>query len=130
MQMESRKRVFGTDITNVNVKRSKTSEDASERRLKMKKHAVAESSYNKSFDAYESRHGSSRGYQFGPFAPGTGTYPTAAMEENSGRAFDVENLVSGNRPSYQNQGKHIYSYPIRQDFVIKTKSYEITLFLF
>ncbi|CAA7043341.1 unnamed protein product [Microthlaspi erraticum] len=103
MQMESRKRVFGTDITNVSVKRSKTNENASERRLKMKKHAVAESSYNKSFDAYESRHGSSRGYQFGPFAPATGTCPTAAMEENSGRAFDVENLVSGYRPSYQNQ---------------------------
>lgn len=67
----------------------------------MKKHAIAESSYNKSFDDHESRHGS-RGYQFGPFAPAT--YPTAALEDNSRRAFDVENLVSDYRPSYQNQG--------------------------
>ncbi|KAL1192823.1 E2F transcription factor-like E2FE [Cardamine amara subsp. amara] len=103
MQMESRKRAFGTDITNVNVKRSKSSssshENASERRLKMKKHAVPESSYNKIFDAHESR-----GHHFGPFAPATtGTYPTAALEDNSRRAFDVENLVSDYRPSYQNQ---------------------------
>ncbi|CAH2064922.1 unnamed protein product [Thlaspi arvense] len=100
IQAESRKRVFGTDLTNVSVKRSKTHE-----KLKMKKHAVAESSYNnKSFDAHESRHGS-RGYQFGPFAPATtGAYhQTAALEDNSTRAFDVENLVSDHRPSYQNQ---------------------------
>ncbi|KFK34110.1 hypothetical protein AALP_AA5G103100 [Arabis alpina] len=104
MQAESRKRVFGTDITNVNVKRSKTHENAaSERTLKMKKHAVEESSCNKSFDTtHESRHGS-RGYQFGPFAPATGTYPTATLDDNSRRAFDVENLVSDYRPSYQNQ---------------------------
>lgn len=112
MQMESRKRAFGTDLTNVNVKRSKSSsssqENATERRLKMKKHTTPESSYNKSFDVHESRHGS-RGYQFGPFAPGTGTYPTAALEDNSRRAFDVENLVSDHRPSYQNQGAiHIH----------------------
>ncbi|XP_010426284.1 PREDICTED: E2F transcription factor-like E2FE [Camelina sativa] len=102
LQMESRKRAFGTDLTNVNVKRSKSSsssqEIATERRLKMKKHTTPESSYNKSFDVY-----GSRGYQFGPFAPGTGTYPTAALEDNSRRAFDVENLVSDHHPSYQNQ---------------------------
>ncbi|XP_010503439.1 PREDICTED: E2F transcription factor-like E2FE [Camelina sativa] len=106
LQMESRKRAFGTDLTNVNVKRSKSSsssqDNATERRLKMKKHSTAESSYNKSFDVYESRHGST-GYQFGPFAPGTGTYPTAVLEDNSRRAFDVENLVSDHHPSYQNQ---------------------------
>lgn len=117
MQAESRKRVFGTDITNVNVKRSKTHENDTERRLKMKKHAVAESSYDKSLDAHEKRYGSS-GYQFGPFAPATGTYPTPALEDNSRRAFDVENLVSDYRPSYQNQGSifithiHMMLYPI------------------
>ncbi|CAH8337219.1 unnamed protein product [Eruca vesicaria subsp. sativa] len=96
MQAESKKRVFGTDLTNVSVKRTKTHEHATERR--MKKHAVAESSYNQTFDA----HGS-RGYEFGPFSPATGTYPTASLEDNSKRAFDVENLVSDYRPSYQNQ---------------------------
>ncbi|EOA25058.1 hypothetical protein CARUB_v10018365mg [Capsella rubella] len=106
MQIESRKRAFGTDLTNVNVKRSKSSsssqENATERRVKMKKHSTPESSYNKSFDAHEARHGS-RGYQFGPFAPGSGTYSTAGLEDSSRRAFDVENLVSDYHPSYQNQ---------------------------
>ncbi|KAF8100070.1 hypothetical protein N665_0231s0010 [Sinapis alba] len=103
MQAETKKRVFGTDITNASVKRSRTHENATERR--MKKHAIAESSYNKTFDdAHESRHGS-RGCEFGPFAPITGgTYSTAPpLEDNSRRAFDVENLVSDYRPSYQNQ---------------------------
>ncbi|KAL9294247.1 E2F transcription factor-like E2FE [Arabidopsis thaliana] len=111
LQLESRKRAFGTDITNVNVKRSKSSsssqENATERRLKMKKHSTPESSYNKSFDVHESRHGSRGGYHFGPFAPGTGTYPTAGLEDNSRRAFEVENLDSDYRPSYQNQGAYI-----------------------
>ncbi|KAG2327942.1 hypothetical protein Bca52824_010670 [Brassica carinata] len=61
MQAESRKRVF-------NVKRGKTKEKPTERRLKMTKHAVAESSYDKSIDIHVSRHGP-RGYEFGPFAP-------------------------------------------------------------
>ncbi|CAH8350706.1 unnamed protein product [Eruca vesicaria subsp. sativa] len=97
MQAESKKRVFGTDLSNVSVKRSKTHDDnaSTERRLKMKQ---AESSYNRIFDAHESR-----GYQFGPFAPATSTYPTAPLEDSSKRAFDVENLVSDYRPSYQNQ---------------------------
>nr|VDC75964.1 unnamed protein product [Brassica rapa] len=102
MQAESKKRVFGTDLSNVSVKRSKTHDSATERSLKMKHHAIAESSYNRIFDAHESRHGS-RGYEFGPFAPATGTYPTAPLEDSSKRAFDVENLVSDYRPSYQNQ---------------------------
>ncbi|KAF8106653.1 hypothetical protein N665_0136s0025 [Sinapis alba] len=98
MQAESKKRVFGTDLSNVSVKRSKTHDNATERTLKMKQHAIAESSYNRIFDAHESR-----GYEFGPFAPATGTYPTAPLENNSKRAFDVENLVSDYRPSCQNQ---------------------------
>ncbi|KAF8088951.1 hypothetical protein N665_0525s0011 [Sinapis alba] len=98
MQAESKKRVFGTDLSNVSVKRRKTHDNATERSLKMKQHAIEESSYNKIFDAHESR-----GYEFGPFAPATGTYPTAPLEDNSKRAFDVENLVSDYRPSYQNQ---------------------------
>ncbi|KAJ4890377.1 E2F transcription factor-like E2FE [Raphanus sativus] len=100
MHDESKKRVFGTDITNVTVKRSRTHENATEGRMKMKQHAIADSSYNQSSDdAHESR-----GYEFGPFAPATGgTYPTAHLEDNSKRAFDVENLVSDYRPSYQNR---------------------------
>ncbi|CAN7059703.1 unnamed protein product [Brassica oleracea var. botrytis] len=100
MQAESKKRVFGTDLTNVSVKRSRTHENATERRIKMKQHAIADSSYNQSSDdAHESR-----GYEFGPFAPAAGgTYPAARLEDNSKRAFDVENLVSDYRPSYQNQ---------------------------
>ncbi|KAJ0248426.1 E2F transcription factor-like E2FE [Hirschfeldia incana] len=106
MQAESKKRVFGTDLTNVSVKRSRTHENATERRMKMKQNLTeADRSCNQTFDdAHESRHGS-RGYEFGPFAPATGgsTYPTAHLEDNSKRAFDVENLVSDYRPSYQNQ---------------------------
>ncbi|KAL0651957.1 hypothetical protein Bca4012_094648 [Brassica carinata] len=100
MQAESKKRVFGTDLTNVSVKRSRTHESATERRIKMKQQAIADSSYNQSSDdAHESR-----GYEFGPFAPAAGgTYPAARLEDNSKRAFDVENLVSEYRPSYQNQ---------------------------
>lgn len=112
MLLESRKRAFGTDLTNVNVKRSKSSsssqENATERKLKMKKHTTPESSYNKSYDVHEPRHGS-RIYHFGPFAPGTGTYPTAGLEDNSRRAFDVENLNSDYRPSYQNQGAYLFT---------------------
>ena len=72
----------------------------------MKQHAIADSSYNQSSDdAHESRR-----YEFGPFEPAAGgTYPAARLEDNSKRAFDVENLVSDYRPSYQNQG-NIYIY--------------------
>ncbi|KAL0713819.1 hypothetical protein Bca4012_020797 [Brassica carinata] len=98
MQAEPKKRVFGTDLTNVSVKRSRTHENATERRMKMKQHMIADSSYNQSSDD------GLRGYEFGPFAPATGgTFPAAPLEDNSRRAFDVENLVSDYRPSYQNQ---------------------------
>ncbi|KAG2329661.1 hypothetical protein Bca52824_000841 [Brassica carinata] len=98
MQTEPKKRVFGTDLTNVSVKRSRTHENATERRMKMKQHMIADSSYNQSSDD------GLRGYEFGPFAPATGgTFPAAPLEDNSRRAFDVENLVSDYRPSYQNQ---------------------------
>uniref|UniRef100_M4EY76 E2F/DP family winged-helix DNA-binding domain-containing protein n=1 Tax=Brassica campestris TaxID=3711 RepID=M4EY76_BRACM len=118
MQAESKKRVFGTDLSNVSVKRSKTHDSATERSLKMKHHAIAESSYNRIFDAHESRHGS-RGYEFGPFAPATGTYPTAPLEDSSKRAFDVENLVSDYRPSYQNQADEAEKYDDMVEFLDK-----------
>ncbi|KAJ4895622.1 E2F transcription factor-like E2FE [Raphanus sativus] len=73
MQAETKERVFGTDLRNVNVNRTKTKENVTEEAVD-DKNMQWQSYYDKSIDVHVSRHGP-RGYEFGPFAPVTGTYP-------------------------------------------------------
>ncbi|XP_010550672.1 PREDICTED: E2F transcription factor-like E2FE [Tarenaya hassleriana] len=106
-QSESRKRVFGTDLTNTNVKRNKpasfTHESTSEKMHRMGKQTVAESSSNKTSKVPESVHGT-RSYQFGPFAPASVTsHHSVALDNSSKSVTDLENLASVHRPCYQNQ---------------------------
>lgn len=82
---ESRKRAFGTDVTNICFKRNKTE---------------CLNTADKSSLGNDSEQGS-KSYQFGPFAPVT----VAKNENNQTQVHDWESLASTYRPKYHNQGR-------------------------
>ncbi|XP_010546013.1 PREDICTED: E2F transcription factor-like E2FE [Tarenaya hassleriana] len=107
-QNETRKRVFGTDLTNVGVKKNKTAsfalENTSEKMLQMSKQTVSKkSSFTKTSKVQESSIYGARSYQFGPFAPASATSHSFALDNNSKSVTELENLVSVHRPCYHNQ---------------------------
>ena len=105
---ESKKRVFGTDVTNISFKRNKvdSSNDQNVNQCtKMKKQikvgnlvTVADRSCSK-----DSKQGL-KCYQFGPFVPVNLT-KIGNSENNVKRIHDWESLASTYRPQYHNQGK-------------------------
>lgn len=88
---ESRKRAFGTDITNVISKRGK---------LESSIGGELDAQKQRQHDLEDSKDGS-KSYQFGPFAPVTIAKPG---NSNMRRVHDWEKLTSTYRPQYQNQG--------------------------
>ncbi|VVA16973.1 PREDICTED: E2F [Prunus dulcis] len=95
---ESRKRAFGTDITNVISKRGKL-ESSIGGELDVQK--------QRQHDLEDSKDGS-KSYQFGPFAPVTIARPG---NSNMRRVHDWEKLTSTYRPQYQNQAlKDLFSH--------------------
>ncbi|PSS07821.1 E2F transcription factor-like [Actinidia chinensis var. chinensis] len=107
---ESKKRVFGTEITNTSFKRSKAllpkdgySNQMSKTQLQA--HVKCEPMGNevhKSNLQQDSRQ-SSEGYQFGPFAPVSVSRAGAAEKNNAKQVHDWENLAATYRPEYHNQ---------------------------
>lgn len=86
---ESRKRIFGADITNICFKRNKV--DSSVDGDKMQKQKVEDSQQ------------CSRSYEFGPFAPVS--LPADGSSQNKMRqVHDWESLASTYSPQYHNQG--------------------------
>ena len=109
---ESKKRVFGTEITNTSFKRSKAvlpkdgySNQMSKTQLQV--HVKCEPMGNevhKSNMQQDSRQ-SSKGYQFGPFAPVSSVSRAGSAEKNNAKqVHDWENLAATYRPEYHNQG--------------------------
>ncbi|XP_039063843.1 E2F transcription factor-like E2FE [Hibiscus syriacus] len=102
---ESKKRVFGTDVTNIGFKKSKvdSSNDQNPNQcIKPKKHEKVEISADRSCSD-DSKQGS-KSYQFGPFAPINLT--KSGNPANGARlVHDWESLASAYRPQYHNQGK-------------------------
>lgn len=105
---ESKKRAFGTDVTNISFKRNKvdSSNDQSlNRYTKMQKQVKVENLVTVAdISGMEDSKQGSKSYQFGPFAPVNLTKIRNA-ENNEKRVEDWESLASTYRPQYHNQGK-------------------------
>ncbi|XP_027904408.1 E2F transcription factor-like E2FE isoform X2 [Vigna unguiculata] len=103
---EPGKRKFGTDITNTSFKRSKTDFLLDGHTCKMQNqqenmsYRVQPERSNFEKDAKQT----SKGYQFGPFAPAY-VPKVGTSEDNSGnQVHDWDSLAQVHRPQYQNQG--------------------------
>ncbi|XVE54906.1 hypothetical protein DITRI_Ditri03aG0119600 [Diplodiscus trichospermus] len=112
--IESTKRVFGTDVTNISSKRNKvdSSNDESVNQCKkMKKQIKVENlvtvaARSSSEDSIQG----SKSYQFGPFAPINLT-KIVNSENDDNRVRDWETLASTHRPQYHNQAlKDLFSH--------------------
>ncbi|KAL5544338.1 hypothetical protein UlMin_008122 [Ulmus minor] len=108
---ESRKRAFGTDVTNISFKRGKVESlsggnlNLDLTKLKQTKHESLENEVDKS-----TSEDSSKSYQFGPFAP----VKVASENNNPRQVHDWENLASTYRPQYQNQAlKDLFSHYVK-----------------
>ncbi|XP_057479508.1 E2F transcription factor-like E2FE isoform X2 [Actinidia eriantha] len=107
---ESKKRVFGTEITNTSFKRSKTVLPNDGYSIQMTKtqlqvHVKCEhvgNEVDKSNLQQDSRQ-SSKGYQFGPFSPVSVSRAGAPEKNNAKQVHDWENLSATYRPEYHNQ---------------------------
>ncbi|XP_038993666.1 E2F transcription factor-like E2FE isoform X1 [Hibiscus syriacus] len=100
---ESKKRVFGTDVTNISFKKSKldTSNDQNPNQcIKPKKHEKVEILADRSCSE-DSKQGS-KSYQFGPFAPINLT-KIGNSENGAKPVHDWESLASTYRLQYHNQ---------------------------
>lgn len=106
---DSRKRIFGSDVTNISFKRNKIDslfDGNSKGDLKLQE----QRKYDNLGDEVDRRNlehelrQSSKSYQFGPFAP-TGVAKVGVPESNSAkRVHDWESLASTYSPRYQNEG--------------------------
>ncbi|EOY20593.1 DP-E2F-like 1 isoform 3 [Theobroma cacao] len=104
---ESRKRAFGTDVTNIISKRNKvdsSNEGNVKQCMKMQKQIKVENlvavADRRSWE--DSKQGS-KSYQFGPFAP-VNLSRSGNSENNVKRVHDWESLASTYRPQYQLHG--------------------------
>ncbi|KAK9925858.1 hypothetical protein M0R45_023120 [Rubus argutus] len=111
---ESRKRAFGTDITNVSCKRGK-GESSTGGKLEARKQMQHESTVRQHESIVrkvdrsnlEDSKENSKSYQFGPFAPVT----IARAGNFNMKKVDWDNLSSTYRPQYQNQAlKELFSH--------------------
>lgn len=107
---ESRKRAFGTDVTNVSYKKTKAESSAYQglnHCLNMQKLVQCENSSQEDSQNSQDQEceRTSKSYQFGPFAPVTVAKVGVSDNNNTKRTHDWESLSSTFRPQYHNQGK-------------------------
>ncbi|OWM71594.1 E2F transcription factor-like E2FF [Punica granatum] len=106
---ESRKRMFGLDLTNYESKRSKVDSSISWKSNGMVKYPVAvkqedsENSCDNKSEVEQQPSHEVRGYVFGPFAPEPVSQSAATERNSARRTQDWETLASAHRPQYQNQ---------------------------
>ncbi|XVF12155.1 hypothetical protein REPUB_Repub08aG0090000 [Reevesia pubescens] len=100
---ESKKRVFGTDVTNISFKRNKVDSSNVNHCTKMQKQIKVENlaTVADRSSSEDSKQGS-KSYQFGPFAPVNLT-KIGNSGNNVKRVHDWESLASTYRPQYHNQ---------------------------
>ncbi|XP_054807075.1 E2F transcription factor-like E2FE [Prosopis cineraria] len=105
---ESRKRMFGNDITNISFKRNKVDLFSNGDLCQNAKISNKMDGDNwlgqadKSHQNQDSKQ-SSRSYQFGPFAPVYVPKVSASDNNNAKRVHDWDSLATAYRPQYQNQ---------------------------
>lgn len=103
--IETRKRTFGADITNVSSKRNKMDFPGGEEAKQMKLQAKTENMDDDFHTSYSQQDTKpySRSYQYGPFAPVTAAKGAMSEPKSTKRIHDLESLSSTFRPQYQNQ---------------------------
>ncbi|KAL0440830.1 UNVERIFIED_CONTAM: E2F transcription factor-like E2FE [Sesamum radiatum] len=97
---ESKKRMFGTDLTNTSGKRFKVGEDAAQ---VLKPHNPMRVKHETENEVERTR-SAVKSYQFGPFAPANVPKSGASQDERGKQVVDWESLASAYRPQYHNQG--------------------------
>ncbi|XP_057517707.1 E2F transcription factor-like E2FE isoform X2 [Amaranthus tricolor] len=96
----TKKRVFGTDISNISFKRNKTDLPAGqEANLQVKLENVESEFYS----IHGEQNQKPRSYQYGPFAPVTVAKAGVVEQKNSKPVHDIESLTSSYAPQYHNQ---------------------------
>ncbi|XP_047956426.1 E2F transcription factor-like E2FE [Salvia hispanica] len=106
IQSDSKKRIFGTDLTNATTKRLRMDED----RFKiLKAHNQVQVKHEKQNENERITVGKS--YQFGPFAPANVPEVGESHDGKGNEAVDWESLASSYRPQYHNQAlKDLFSH--------------------
>ncbi|GAB4845601.1 E2F transcription factor-like E2FE [Ancistrocladus abbreviatus] len=101
---ETKKRTFGTDITNIVYKKTKanlsTDVDPRQHKVEKRKEILETQAATSSFDQDVKL--TSSNYQFGPFAPDT-VLKVGSSQHKNAKVQDWESLASTYRPQYQNQ---------------------------
>ncbi|GFP98470.1 e2f transcription factor-like e2fe [Phtheirospermum japonicum] len=104
---ESKKRVFGTDLTNVAAKRFKLDENANHI---LKPHNPIRVKHETESEDERTRM-AVKGYHYGPFAPANVPKVGVTHDERGKQVVDWESLASAYRPQYQNQAlKDLFSH--------------------
>ncbi|KAL0318391.1 UNVERIFIED_CONTAM: E2F transcription factor-like E2FE [Sesamum angustifolium] len=104
---ESKKRMFGTDLTNTSGKRFKVGEDAAQ---VLKPHNPMRVKHETKNEVERTR-SAVKSYQFGPFAPANVPKVGASQDERGKQVVDWESLASAYRPQYHNQAlKDLFSH--------------------
>ncbi|KAL0355986.1 UNVERIFIED_CONTAM: E2F transcription factor-like E2FE [Sesamum radiatum] len=104
---ESKKRMFGTDLTNTSGKRFKVGEDPAQ---VLKPHNPMRVKHETENEVERTR-SAVKSYQFGPFAPANVPKVGASQDERGKQVVDWESLASAYRPQYHNQAlKDLFSH--------------------
>ncbi|XP_021733698.1 E2F transcription factor-like E2FE isoform X1 [Chenopodium quinoa] len=103
MSTETKKRAFGTDVTNISFKRSKVDFSANEEGKQLKLQVKTEKVENEFHTNPAEQNARPRSYQYGPFAPVTVAKAGVADQKDTKRVHDLESLASVYRPQYHNQ---------------------------
>ncbi|XP_057806326.1 E2F transcription factor-like E2FE [Salvia miltiorrhiza] len=102
---DSKKRIFGTDLTNATTKRLRMDE---ERFKILKAHNQVQVKHEKENE--DERVTAGKSYQFGPFAPAN-VPKVGDSHDGKGKDVDWESLASSYRPQYHNQAlKDLFSH--------------------
>ncbi|XP_040987405.1 E2F transcription factor-like E2FE isoform X1 [Juglans microcarpa x Juglans regia] len=113
---DSRKRMFGSDVTNISFKRNKVDSlfDGNSKGDPKAQNKIKYGNLGDEVDRRNLEHDlrqSSKSYQFGPFAPTSVAKVGVHESNNVKRVHDWENLASTYRPQYQNEAlKDLFSH--------------------
>lgn len=103
MPTESKKRVFGSDITNINFERNRV-EFLGQKAKQLKQQVKSENAECEFYPIHSEQNKKPRSYQYGPFAPATVAKIGSGEQKHSKPAHELESLALTHRPQYHNQG--------------------------
>ncbi|XP_057519784.1 E2F transcription factor-like E2FE isoform X1 [Amaranthus tricolor] len=101
MPTESKKRVFGSDITNINFEKNRV--EFLGQKAKQLKQVKSENAESEFYPIHSEQNKKPRSYRYGPFAPITVAKVGSAEQKNSKPVHDLESLALTYCPQYHNQ---------------------------